>query len=109
MNKHIVPWATTIADALENGRDWDPIEVAAHLRRLSAENDALREANEAFAKRQEWWNEKMFQREEQTERDTALLLQALEALVAAGLSAHKTKQAREKAITALRERLEGKA
>ena len=40
--------------------------------------------------------------------DTALLRQALEALVAAGLSAHKTKQVREQAITALRERLEGK-
>lgn len=37
--------------------------------------------------------------------DTALLRQALEALVAAGLSAHKTKQVREQAITALRERL----
>ncbi len=37
--------------------------------------------------------------------DTALLRQALESLVAAGLSAHKTKQVREQAITALRERL----
>ncbi len=40
--------------------------------------------------------------------DEALLQQALEALVAAGLSAHKTKQVREQAITALYERLEGK-
>ena len=37
--------------------------------------------------------------------DTTLLRQALEALVAAGLSAHKTKQVREQTITALRERL----
>ncbi len=37
MNKHIVPWATTIADALENGREWEPKEVAAHLRRLHLE------------------------------------------------------------------------
>ena len=29
------------------------------LRRLHAENEALREANEAFGKRQEWWNDKM--------------------------------------------------
>lgn len=37
--------------------------------------------------------------------DTALLQQALEALTAAGLSAHKTKQVRNEAIAALRERL----
>ena len=41
MNEHIVPWATTIADALENGRDWDRKEIAAHLRRLHAENKRL--------------------------------------------------------------------
>jgi hypothetical protein len=42
------------------------------------------------------------------ERDECYVVmrQALEALTAAGLSAHKTKQAREKAITAIRERLE---
>ena len=37
----IVPWALTIADALENGRDWDRKEIAAHLRRLHAENKRL--------------------------------------------------------------------
>jgi hypothetical protein len=37
--------------------------------------------------------------------DTALLRQALEALIAAGMSAHKTKQVRNEAIAALRERL----
>jgi hypothetical protein len=41
MNEHIVPWATTIADALENGRDWDRKEIAAELRRLHAENKRL--------------------------------------------------------------------
>jgi hypothetical protein len=68
--------AMRLADALQAGADdpmWaDHCEMskrtaslsAAELRRLSAENDALREANEAFGKRQEWWNEKMFALEE---------------------------------------------
>ena len=33
--------------------------AAAELRRLAAENKELHEANEAFGKRQEWWNDKM--------------------------------------------------
>ena len=41
MSKHIVPWATTIAQALENGYDWDRGEIAAELRRLHAENKRL--------------------------------------------------------------------
>ena len=49
MNEHIVPWATTIADALENGRDWDRKEIAAHLRRLHAVNEELLEALEELA------------------------------------------------------------
>ena len=53
--------------------------AAAELRRLHAENEALREANEAFGKRQEWWNEKMFALEQQ--RDA--LLEALKEIVAA--------------------------
>jgi hypothetical protein len=48
-------------------------ELDAELRRLSAENEALREANEAFGKRQEWWTERMFGLEQQ--RDA--LLEAL--------------------------------
>jgi len=40
-------------------------EAAIELRRLHAENAALREANEAFGKRQEWWNERMFALEQQ--------------------------------------------
>ncbi len=53
--------------------------AAAELRRLHAENEALREANEAFGKRQEWWNEKMFAIEQQ--RDA--MLEALKEIVAA--------------------------
>lgn len=33
--------------------------AAIELRRLHAENEVLREANDAFAQRQEWWNERM--------------------------------------------------
>jgi hypothetical protein len=60
------PEALRLADALDykwfrwGADEIDERKAAAELRRLSAENDALREANEAFAKRQEWWNEKMF-------------------------------------------------
>ena len=39
-------------------------EAATELRRLHAENEALREANEAFGKRQEWWNDRMFEQEQ---------------------------------------------
>ena len=46
-----------------------------------AANEALREANEAFGKRQEWWNEKMFTIEQQ--RDALL-----EALKSTGLFLH---------------------
>jgi hypothetical protein len=58
--------ALRLADALEQqfpigtAQHYLDGEAAAELRRLSAESDALRKANEAFAKRQEWWNEKMF-------------------------------------------------
>lgn len=34
---------------------------------IAGEYQALREANEAFAKRQEWWDRKMFQLEQQLE------------------------------------------
>ena len=46
------------------------MEAAAELRRLDGverERDALKQANEEFAKRQEWWNAKMFEAE--AERD----------------------------------------
>lgn len=41
-----------------------PRMAATELRRLHAENEALREANEAFGKRQEWWNDRMFEQEQ---------------------------------------------
>lgn len=74
------PEALRLADLLEMGSIWQDQEKAAvELRRLHAENEALREANEAFGKRQEWWNEKMFALEQQ--RDA--LLEALKEIVAA--------------------------
>lgn len=57
------PEALRLADELEMWTLGEP--AAAELRRLHAENEALREANEAFGKRQEWWNEKMFAIEQQ--------------------------------------------
>ena len=38
--------------------------LKAELRRLHDENEALRDANERFGVRQEWWNDKMFDLEE---------------------------------------------
>ena len=63
------PEALRLADAMQHywdERGPDAEAVAAELRRLH-------EANEAFAKRQEWWNDRMF------ELETALR-QAVEAL-----------------------------
>ena len=56
------PEALRLAHELDGERYAD---VAIELRRLHAENEALRKANEAFGKRQEWWNEKMFALEQQ--------------------------------------------
>ena len=70
------PEALRLAEYMDHALN-DPNDVAdavsAELRRLYAENEALREANEAFGKRQEWWNERMFALEQQ--RDA--LLEAL--------------------------------
>lgn len=71
------PEALRLADELEMWTLGEP--AAAELRRLHAENEALREANEAFGKRQEWWNERMVALEQQ--RDA--LLEALKEIVAA--------------------------
>ena len=69
------PKALRLADDLENYGEFQSYfdEIAAELRRLHAENEALREANEAFGKRQEWWNEKMVALEERN----AVLVEAL--------------------------------
>jgi hypothetical protein len=48
----------------------------AELRRLHAENKELREANEAFGKRQEWWNSRMANMEAENEAKDVLLRQA---------------------------------
>jgi hypothetical protein len=67
------PEALRLAEYMDHALN-DPNDVAdavsAELRRLYAENEALREANEAFGKRQEWWNERMFALEQQ--RDALL-------------------------------------
>ena len=63
------PEALRLADAMQHyfdGRGPDAEAVAAELRRLH-------EANEAFGKRQKWWNDRMFEME-------AALRQAVEAL-----------------------------
>lgn len=69
------PEALRLADALESVVTPYTLEsnAAAELRRLHAENAALHQANEAFSKRQEWWNEKMFALEQQR----GVLLEAL--------------------------------
>jgi hypothetical protein len=38
---HVVPWTTTIADALETGREWDTEHIVAVLRHAQAKIDAL--------------------------------------------------------------------
>ena len=60
------PTALRLAEYHECAADLHSIQTAAELRRLH-------EANEAFGKRQEWWNERMFVLEQQ--RDA--LLEAL--------------------------------
>ena len=82
------PEALRLADALDAApySCGCTMEAAAELRRLHNENEALRDgkafhegacdaalmenralrqANEAFGKRQEWWNERMFELEQQ--------------------------------------------
>ena len=69
-----------LADRIQEA-DNKPIAInlaaSDELRRLVAENEALREANEAFGKRQEWWNDKMFALEERN----AELVEALRLIV----------------------------
>ena len=58
-----------------------PRMAATELRRLHTENEALREANEAFDKRQEWWNDKMVALEEQNAELVEALRNVLEVWV----------------------------
>jgi hypothetical protein len=71
------PEALRLADACDLGY---PLEEDA--RQAAAELRRLHEANEAFGKRQEWWNERMFVLEQQ--RDA--LLAALRPFAAADLT-----------------------
>lgn len=75
------PEALRLADLLERdaANCQQRVDAAIELRRLHAENEALREANEVFGKRQEWWNERMFALEQQ--RDA--LLEKIKAVIAA--------------------------
>lgn len=47
----------------------------AMIRKLEAEVAQLREANEAFSKRQEWWNERMFELEKKLGNERMLELE----------------------------------
>lgn len=89
------PTALLIADNL--GKPWtllsDQVKAAEELRRLHAENEALRAANEAFGERQEWWNERMVILEQQ--RDELLgILQAMANELAKVYPIHSVKSAR---------------
>jgi hypothetical protein len=66
------PTALFLADILEDAGK--PADIA---EKCAAELRQLHEANEAFGKRQEWWNERMFVLEQQ--RDA--LLEALKLIV----------------------------
>lgn len=61
--------ALRLAAALNLRPDWNVRADAARLLREQHEEiEELREANEAFGRRQEWWSEKMFQIETEVER-----------------------------------------
>lgn len=76
------PEALRLAAALETpGADFACSEVAAELRRLH-------EANEAFGKRQEWWNERMFELEKQRDE----LLNALHCISLASKDSGSTRE-----------------
>ena len=101
------PTALRLAEML----DEDP-RAKAHHEEAAAELRRLHEANEAFGKRQEWWNERMFELETQCDA----LLEAMKlALDAHGLmmmsdppqEAWKTWRVEEKARAAIA-RAEGK-
>ena len=66
------PEALRVAEHLELyatfGRGDRSHDAARLLREQHAEIQELREANETFGKRQEWWNEKMFDMELEVER-----------------------------------------
>lgn len=51
-------------------------EGADEIERLTAENAALAEANERFGMRQEWWNERMFDLEQERDALRALVRRA---------------------------------
>lgn len=72
------PEALRLADELEEYVDGAvAMTAAAELRRLHAENETLRAANEAFGKRQEWWNERMVILEQQRDALLAMLRESL--------------------------------
>jgi hypothetical protein len=72
--------------------------------------DELQEANEKLGKREDWWNEKLFQAQERIKADTALLREALDCL-----ENHVMQRTHAGGVVicnttiALRKRLEGKA
>lgn len=120
------PRALVLADALAWNESREAEQAADELRRLHAENEALRHANARYGQREDWWNRRMFDMEQRymslvksvadglalqvpnitlttASADEALLRQALEALECHADLGIKA----DKAITAIKERLDG--
>jgi hypothetical protein len=100
------PEALRLAEYMDHALN-DPNDVAdavsAELRRLYAENEALREANEAFGKRQEWWNERMFALEQQRDALLEVAKLALRMGQYGGVSPRTVEDAARAAIKAVEE------
>lgn len=58
------------------------INLANEIDKLRAENEQLREANRAFGKRQQWWNDRMFELEEEVLIEREACAQLVDDLVA---------------------------
>jgi hypothetical protein len=97
------PEALRLADACDLGY---PLEEDA--RQAAAKLRQLHEANEAFGKRQEWWNERMFVLEEQRDALLEALKEAAEALQIAADNAGNFYQYTKEARAAIKAVEEGK-
>ena len=93
------PTALRLAEML----DEDP-RAKAHHEEAAAELRRLHEANEAFGKRQEWWNERMFALEKQRDE----LLEALHCISLASKDSGSTREGMGLYARAAIARAEGK-
>jgi hypothetical protein len=48
--EEMITWTTIVADALENGHEWEPKEIAKHLRDAQAKIDALTKQTKPLTK-----------------------------------------------------------